>query len=347
MSPNVLIAGWAGSGNLGDELICGALADQLRRRGAEVAMFSEDPDATVALHHVRAFPTRSLRGPRRWADAVILGPGGLLQDQTSAISCAVHLGRYGAVGAARARAGVGLGVGPIDHLASRAALRTTALAQPRWIVRDGPSRSTLRSLGFRRIEVAPDLAHLALAVPDGPVGDRAVTRVVIAPRGTVANRADRARELAAALDSSRIGERVEVTLLAMTPEDGAVADAAIDLLAGRSPGSLPTVFRPTLDQASSILGPGDYAVTGRFHVGLIANRFGNGWRALGSGHKMRSFAADCGATSHPETEAGLTQALAAVPERHTIRPQVPPERAFEPVYRALDDLIARASRGSG
>lgn len=132
MSPNVLIAGWAGSGNLGDELICGSLADLLRRRGAEVAMFSEDPAATEELHGVRAFPTRSLREPRRWADGVVLGPGGLLQDQTSAISCAVHLGRYAAVGAGRARAGIGLGVGPIDRWPSR-----WAFTPPHSMGRDG------------------------------------------------------------------------------------------------------------------------------------------------------------------------------------------------------------------
>ena len=168
MSPNVLIAGWAGSGNLGDELICGSLADLLRRRGAEVAMFSEDPAATEELHGVRAFPTRSLREPRRWADGVVLGPGGLLQDQTSAISCAVHLGRYAAVGAGRARAGIGLGVGPIDRWPSRWALHTAALERPRWVVRDRSSASALRALGFRHIVVAPDLAHLALPAPDGP-----------------------------------------------------------------------------------------------------------------------------------------------------------------------------------
>lgn len=346
MSPNVLIAGWAGSGNLGDELICGSLADLLRQRGAEVAMFSEDPSATETLHGVRAFPTRSLRKPRRWADAVVLGPGGLLQDQTSAISCAVHLGRFAAIGAARARAGIGLGVGPIDRWPSRWTLRAAALTQPRWIVRDRPSRSTLQALGFRRVEVAPDLAHLALAVPDGHEGDHVVNRVVIAPRGTTANCGERAGELAAAIEASRIGDRLEVTLLAMTAEDEAVAGEAIDLLAARSARRLPSLFRPTLAQASSLLGPGDYAITARFHVGLMANRFGNGWFAIGSGHKMASFANDCGVSTYAETEAGLTRALTSVPEQHTIRPQVPPASAFEPIGRTLDGLIARANRGS-
>ena len=346
MSPNVLIAGWAGSGNLGDELICGSLADLLRRRGAEVAMFSEDPAATEALHGVRAFPTRSLREPRRWADGVVLGPGGLLQDQTSAISCAVHLGRYAAVGAGRARAGIGLGVGPIDRWPSRFALRAAALARPRWVVRDRLSASTLRTLGFRHIVVAPDLAHLALPAPNYPEGDHAVNRVVIAPRGTTANRNERAGELAAAIRSSRVCERMDVRLLAMTTEDEAVAVTAIDLLAARSPGVLASLLRPTLAQASSLLEPGDFAVTGRFHVGLIANRFGNGWCAVESGHKMASFADDCGVATYAQSVTGLTRALESVPERHTIQPRVPPLSAFEPIQSTLDELIARAARAS-
>lgn len=347
MSPNVLIAGWAGSGNLGDELICGSLADLLRRRGAEVAMFSEDPAATEELHGVRAFPTRSLREPRRWADGVVLGPGGLLQDQTSAISCAVHLGRYAAVGAGRARAGIGLGVGPIDRWPSRWALHTAALERPRWVVRDRSSASALRALGFRHIVVAPDLAHLALPAPDGPGGDHAVNRVVIAPRGTTTNRNEHAGKLAAAMASSRICERMDVKLLAMTTEDEAVAVEAINLLAARSATPPPTLHRPMLAEASSLLRPSDYAITSRFHVGLIANRFGNGWCALDSGHKMRSFALDCGVPTFAETATGLQQALASAPSRQTIRPDVPPASMFAPVHQLVDEFLDQARRRAG
>ena len=53
MSPNVLIAGWAGSGNLGDELICGSLADLLRRRGAEVHLTPIEYKLLTSLANLR------------------------------------------------------------------------------------------------------------------------------------------------------------------------------------------------------------------------------------------------------------------------------------------------------
>ena len=347
MSPHILIAGWAGAGNLGDELIAAALANLLHERGAVAGMYSEDPPATSALHGVIAFPTRSIRAPRRWADGFILGPGGLLQDQTSAISCAVHLGRFAVVGAARPTAGIGLGVGPISRWPSRASLRLAARTQPRWITRDRASQELLATLGFRHTAVAPDLAHLALAKPNHQHSEHDVRQVVLAPRGTVVNRSDRAAELAAAITTSRIHERVDVALLAMTPEDEAVGADAISLIEQSSRDRIPSMVRPTPAEASSPLQPGDHVISGRFHVALMANHFGNGWSAIDSGHKMRSYAHDSGVSTYPETEAGLTKALESVPSHHRLRPQPPTEREYEPLYSALEQLISQARRASG
>ncbi|MFZ1448436.1 MAG: hypothetical protein WAT13_06070, partial [Candidatus Microthrix parvicella] len=174
-----------------------------------------------------------------------------------------------------------------------------------------------------------------------------VRRVVLAPRGTVVNRSDRAAELAAAITTSRIHERVDVALLAMTPEDEAVGADAISLIEQSSRDRIPSMVRPTPAEASSLLQPGDHVISGRFHVALMANHFGNGWSAIDSGHKMRSYAHDSGVSTYPETEAGLTKALESVPSHHRLRPQPPTEREYEPLYSALEQLISQARRASG
>ena len=90
--PRILISGWAGAGNVGDELLTRAMVTRLRRLGAEPVVASRAPLATTALHGVDAVPW----GPRGRAalagiDGVCVGPGGILQDTSSLWSLPGHL----------------------------------------------------------------------------------------------------------------------------------------------------------------------------------------------------------------------------------------------------------------
>ncbi|MEZ5381613.1 MAG: polysaccharide pyruvyl transferase family protein [Microthrixaceae bacterium] len=344
-SPRILVSGWNGAGNLGDELIGSALVELLEARGAEVAMFSKDPDSTQALHGVRAFPNWSVLPARRWADGVVLGPGGVLQDQTSAISCAAHVARHALVGARRARSGIGLGVGPIDHWPSRCSLRHAQRGSPAWVVRDAPSAAQLKRLGFGDVPVAPDLAHLALPPPRPPSDPRPVTRVLLAPRGTDAGASHLVEQLCRAIEDSGILDRLPLRLVAMTPEDHAINAVVASRLTPTvdTTGRL-TLAQPSLAEAGSIVAPGDYAVSGRFHLGLMAQHAGNHWTAIDSGHKMRTYAAASGAPTVSEDASGITAALSTVPAGYEPNPRVPSEHAFAPIRKALDDLVTRAAR---
>src|SRR4051794_907208 len=78
----VAVAAWIGSTNLGDELVFASLRSALTRRGAEVVALSVAPAATEGEHGVRA--TRRAPGTvelLRGVDALVLGGGGLLQDE--------------------------------------------------------------------------------------------------------------------------------------------------------------------------------------------------------------------------------------------------------------------------
>lgn len=175
----VLVASWAGSKNLGDELILAALQRKLAGRGAEVTAISVDPAATAEMG-VAAVGSGDVRGLWRAAgsaDAVVLGGGGLLQDETSVANLPYHLSR---VWLGRARglpfAGVGLGAGPLRGSVGRRLVRATLGRAVAVSVRDEPSAALLRSVGVGTggsVVVAADLA-LSLPVPTVEPADRLV-----------------------------------------------------------------------------------------------------------------------------------------------------------------------------
>jgi polysaccharide pyruvyl transferase WcaK-like protein len=154
----VLVAGWIGSTNLGDELVFAGLASLLRERGATVTAVSVDPAATRRVHGVAAVAPAGVLAAAGRADAVVFGGGGLLQDETSALNLPYHLSR---VWAARARrtpvVGLGLGAGRLTTGLGRALVRTSLAGVP-LTVRDAASADLLAGVGLPRPAVAADLA---------------------------------------------------------------------------------------------------------------------------------------------------------------------------------------------
>ncbi|HEY4562389.1 MAG TPA: polysaccharide pyruvyl transferase family protein, partial [Thermoanaerobaculia bacterium] len=81
----ILIGGYYGHGNAGDEAILAGMLDALRalRPGLEVTVASGDPARTTAEHGVRAVAAGDLPAliaAVAASDLVVLGGGGLFQD---------------------------------------------------------------------------------------------------------------------------------------------------------------------------------------------------------------------------------------------------------------------------
>jgi len=165
MSPRLLlVSGYYGFANAGDEAILAGLVEGLRQLAPQVepVILSGDPAATEGEHGVRAVPRGlcSLRPLLRHADLFISGGGGLLQDATSWRSPLYYLAT---LRLAR-RAGVpvaciGHSVGPLRRRWIRALVRREISRASMVAVRDHASAETLRALGVRRAaEVTADLA---------------------------------------------------------------------------------------------------------------------------------------------------------------------------------------------
>lgn len=92
----IVLSGYYGFGNAGDEAVLGATVAELRRRlpAAELVVLSGDPAATEAMHGVRAaprWPVAALRRTLASADLLLSGGGSLLQNATSFRSLAYYL----------------------------------------------------------------------------------------------------------------------------------------------------------------------------------------------------------------------------------------------------------------
>lgn len=165
----VVVSGYYGFGNAGDEAILAALVGGLREHvpDARFTVISGNPDRTARLHGVDAVArnnplavARALAG----GDLVVSGGGSLLQDVTSQRNIPYYLG---VVALARALGKPVMlyaqGVGPVSRRLGRRLIPLVCNGVQRITVRDQESLALLRELGVVRppVEVTAD-ASLAL-----------------------------------------------------------------------------------------------------------------------------------------------------------------------------------------
>lgn len=164
----VLISGFVGAGNLGDEAILAGLAPALRAAGFAPAALSAAPRATAALHDLPA-RHRLVGVPAALAasDALVSGGGGLLQDRTSGRSLRYYLGVLRLARRLGKRVVVfGQSVGPLSPAGRRAVAQ--ALAGVPILVRDAPSHALLAELGLEAATGADPALRLAPATGGTP-----------------------------------------------------------------------------------------------------------------------------------------------------------------------------------
>lgn len=297
----IVVAGWSGTTNLGDELLLRALLGLLAERGWSATVVSRDPSSTTAMHGVAAIAMSDVTGllrAVREADGLVLGPGTIIQDQTSPASLPWHLSRVLTAAAARRPiVGVGLGIGPLRRLGSRAMVgaalgRCTSVA-----VRDPASAALAASCGVRGVLVGSDLA-LNLPRPTGPVAPRLVAALrahapgpqwrPLQDRPAAAWDPTRIAGLAAALDDAAARLGLPVSLVAMdTDHDAAYAEAVARHLTSDH-----EVVAPDLDGVLELVGTAEVVVAMRYHAGIAALAGGRPSVLIDYADKVRGLADD-------------------------------------------------------
>jgi polysaccharide pyruvyl transferase CsaB len=332
----VLVAGWIGSTNLGDELVFAGLRRLLDDRGVRIAAISTDPDATRAVHGVGAVshtdPVGLDRAVRQ-ADAVVLGGGGLLQDDTSPFNLPYHLSRVGLARLHRTPyAGIGLGAGGLSTRLGRAQVRRALRGAVAVSVRDEPSRRLLADIGIADTRVAADLAFALDPVEAAtrPPDDRLVvclrpwsgagTRLPAAMRGDATPDAH-VDALATALDRAATETGLAIRFVALQHDrDDAFHRRVAERMTARC-----TFATPTLDGLLDEVARAASVVSMRYHGGIAAVLAGRPVVLVGYASKVDALAAELGRGARllgwePAELATIPEALSSVQgQQDTVR----------------------------
>ncbi|HPZ43176.1 MAG TPA: polysaccharide pyruvyl transferase CsaB [Bacillota bacterium] len=154
--PKVVISGYYGFYNSGDEAMLYAMLQALRKTvpDLDITVLSKDPVFTArefGVHSISRFNIRQVYQELRKADLLVSGGGGLLQDATGSKSIVYYLG---VVAMARFLGKpvffYAQGIGPVRTRLGRFLIRLVANRVDMVTVRDPDSRDELVSLGVKR-----------------------------------------------------------------------------------------------------------------------------------------------------------------------------------------------------
>lgn len=175
-SAQLVLSGYYGCGNAGDEAVLAGIRDSFQRRAGNsvrLVALSQDPEATTRLHGIPSayrMNVSTVRQTLRDSDLLISGGGSLLQDTTSVRSLLYYLW------VARMAYSLNVpvmfyaqGIGPLRRPMSRALVRMVANKTAAITVRDPSSARLLTSIGVtqRNLEVTADPAFaLSPAAPE-------------------------------------------------------------------------------------------------------------------------------------------------------------------------------------
>jgi N-acetylglucosaminyldiphosphoundecaprenol N-acetyl-beta-D-mannosaminyltransferase len=162
----VLIAGYYGFGNIGDEAILSAMIASLQAEipKIQITVASNNPQQTKELYGVESVPRslKSIRMVLKNSDLFISGGGGLLQDTTSLKSLIYYCALLMIARKERVPVMVyGQGIGPLKRRISRFLTKLSISGCNVISVRDERSKRLLEKIGVRReISVTADPALL-------------------------------------------------------------------------------------------------------------------------------------------------------------------------------------------
>lgn len=173
---HIVLSGYYGFGNLGDEAVLAGLVATFRAALPEAVLHvaSADPAGTRRVHQVEAF--HRYHWPEfchrlRTCDAFVSGGGSLFQDVTSRRSLYYYLGTLALADCFRRPTMVcGQGVGPIRSAGARRVAAFLLNRVPLITVRDTDSLQTLRDMGVTRPEIhlTADPVFALTAAPKEP-----------------------------------------------------------------------------------------------------------------------------------------------------------------------------------
>ena len=296
----VLLSGYYGFGNLGDEALLAVIVDRTRRRfpSARFEVLSATPQTTAARFGVEAvsrWDWRAVRAAIARADVVLSGGGGLLQNATSLRSLLYYAGILReAIRTRRKTMVFAQSVGPLDFW-GRLVVAQFCKGLDRATVRDERSRRLLQRLVPRTaVEQTADPVFLydlpseRTDLSEEGLGPESGPYAVISVR-----KSPGAREWAAiaarAVDSLARRHGIRAAFLPL----GGASDAAVSTDVIRACESNPVLLPEcTLEKAAAILSGARVVMGMRLHALILAARYGVPFLALAYDPKVSALCED-------------------------------------------------------
>lgn len=217
---DVLLAGYYGFGNLGDELLAEASVGFLTASGVErerIAILSSTPEESESRLRIRAFDRwrfPDVSSAITQSNSLLFGGGGLFQDSSSRRSCLYYwaLVRLACFKNCRVWA-LGQSVGPLRSKFSRLLTRDALSRCSYLAVRDTVSSELLGSMGINSVEM-PDIV-MGLTVQDPPRTELSSVLINIRPLQSDSRYADVVMKAA----RSCVESGTKIKCVALSPED--------------------------------------------------------------------------------------------------------------------------------
>jgi len=300
MMMRLVVLGYYGFGNFGDELILAAMQDELQAIDCEAVFVVSNPTQYKPMGNPRySFVDRhdisAVERAVRRCDYVVLGGGGLIQDATSVRSSLYYLGipllatLYG-----KGLVSYAQGIGPVRRPPVRRLVRMVFRHMALIDVRDEASASLLRSCGLEKKEIAvsSDVGFsLLLAQRNG------LSRVLSErPRIIAAVHARfgwTAEEAASFLDCLASQYSAQISLVVLFPSaDAAYAHDMHSRLLTPSE----VISSPTGQELIELCASATVTIAGRYHMVAAAVAARSPVVALAYDSKVSQLATFCGLT---------------------------------------------------
>lgn len=348
----VLLSGYYGFGNLGDEALAEVIATQLRARFPHVQLdvLSADPDATARELHVASTPRMDMgrvRDAIGRADVVLSGGGGLLQNATSLRSLLYYAGIVrSAVKAGKHAMIFAQSIGPLDFW-GRAIVREWCKGVERATVRDNRSLALLESLlPDTPVERTADPVFLYDAPDEDDdlslegIGPDADPLVIVSVR-KAAGMKDGIDVVAAAVDRLSAAHHARVAFLPL----GGRTDAEVSTAVIRKCTSAPVLLPECSLARSATLIRRSKAVVGmRLHALILAARYGVPFLAIPYDPKVSSLCDDLAYPLPPLFTPGAARPTPAEVDASVDRLWSEREALSSHLRAASDRLRALAAR---
>lgn len=283
----VLLSGYYGFGNIGDEAILASTVEALRkaRPDLDIMVLSQHPEETSAAYGVESYPRMSMNEVRkavRKSDLVIFGGGSLLQDATSFRSLLYYLSIihlscfYNKPVVVYAN-----GIGPINSRLGRLLTKRAMRKVKDITVRDSESKEELLRLGVTRdIKVTADPAFLLEPAPDdlakkileshGVKGQQDIVWIALKDINAPAWFYDQITTLVSEMRQDGLSP----CFLAMQERDLALTTKLNQDIAAMNMDPLPVVSNITPVDALGILAVGQFCLGMRLHTLILSSRVG-------------------------------------------------------------------------